>query len=225
MSFEKEYFEEYTEQTLRWNFWEDFVKKNVKRGQSVLEVGCAFGYLVNRLEFDYATYGIDVSKYAIDMAKKTALNTKFYVMDAENMDFEKKSFGVIFCLDVLEHLRNPEKCIERCAKLLGKEGFLIISVPNRKSIMKPLKQSSWFAYIDKTHISLFSPDKWKSLLVKHGFTIEKIFTDGFFDIPYLPLIPRFLQKLFLIPGWLQYKLKKPFLKRGENIVFICIKKK
>lgn len=218
--FEKDYFKEYKENVFRNKFWVSYIKENIQKGIKILVMGCAYGYLPKRLEENYEVYGIDISNYAIDQAKKISKKSKFKVMDAENIRLKQK-FDVIFCLDILEHLENPEKCIKSCNKLLNQGGLLIISIPNLNSLLKPLKGVNWFGYRDKTHVSLLKPKRWKRLLKRNNFRIVKEFTDGFFDIPYFSFL-KFLQKLFLIPGWLQYKIKKPFIhKIGENLILIA----
>ncbi len=221
--FTKKYFKKYKEQKWRWKFWEDFLKKKLEKGAKILEIGCAYGYLLKLLEKRYKTYGVDISPYAIEKAKKICKKTKFFVGNIEKIKL-KNNFSAILCFDVLEHLKHPEKCIKKCYRALKKDGFLIISVPNTKSIFKPIKKEKWFGYRDKTHISLYPPEKWKKLIEGAHLTIVLQFTDGFFDIPYFPCIPKFFQKIFLIPGYLQYKLKKPFIKKiGENLIIVAKK--
>lgn len=224
MPFEKEYFKDYREQSIRWDFWADFTRKNLKKNAAVLEIGCAYGYLSRRLEADYRTYGLDISSHAIKVARTIAPKTKFYVMGAEKMRLNKGTFAIIFCMDVLEHLKTPSKCVAECARLLLPNGLLVVSVPNTASLLKRLKGKDWFGYSDKTHVSLLSPKEWERMFREGGFDVKSKFSDGFFDIPYFRHVPLLVQKAFLVPGWLQYKLKLPFLRGGENMVFICRKR-
>jgi len=221
MEFDAEYFKNYKKQKFRWDFWKSYVYRNFPKGSRVLYVGCAYGFLLSELERDYDCYGIDISEHAVEVAKENAVDSKVFVMDAEKMKFDVK-FDVIFCLDVLEHLKNPEKCLKGCFGLLKENGGLIVSTPNMDSVGRKLKGKDWFGYKDKTHVSLFSSGKWRKLLRDGGFKIRKEFTDGFFDVPYFKYFKR-LQKLFLIPGYLQYKIRIPFMRFGENLVFICEK--
>ena len=48
-------------------FYARLMRRNVPRAQSnrVLEVGCGFGWVLENLERDYETFGMDISAYAI----------------------------------------------------------------------------------------------------------------------------------------------------------------
>lgn len=227
--FGKEYFYKYRNHKLRSKFWKTFLNKNLNQNNGrprILDVGCAYGFLLQELESSFETYGIEISKYAVDKARKIAKESKIYTANAENFYFKSNFFDAIFCLDTLEHLKIPEKCIKICSKIIKKNGLLIVSVPNLRSALKGFKGCDWFAYRDKTHVSLLPPEQWKSNLEKNHFKIIKIFSDGFFDPPYVSFLPaKFQRIIFLFPGWLQYKTKKIFIPSiGENIIIVAKKK-
>src|SRR3989344_1895386 len=78
-------------------------------------------------------------------------------------DLEKFSqnnkYDIILALDILEHLKNPERTISIINKFLKNEGVFIFRVPNLScinlKILKLLgKKNEWIGYKDKTHISL-----------------------------------------------------------------------
>ncbi|HEY5901020.1 MAG TPA: hypothetical protein VIU39_00595, partial [Anaerolineales bacterium] len=54
----------------------------------------------------------------------------------------------------------------------------------------------WIGYQDPTHISLKPPEEWLALICQAGFSLKRVFADGFWDVPYVPLVPRQVQKLF-----------------------------
>lgn len=225
MNFEKEYFERYKEQKLRTNFFNSLIRNLVKKNSRILDIGCAYGFYLKYLEKDYETYGIDISLHAVEKAKQICKDSKIAVMSAERLEFKNNFFDLILCLDVLEHSINPKKCLENCRAILKNNGFLIVSVPNTKSIFKNLKGKDWFAYKDKTRISVFDREKWEELFKRYNFEILKCFSEGFWDISYFKFLKQ-LQKIFLIPGVIQYKLKKIIIPPiGENLIYILMCKK
>jgi len=225
MDFEKKYFEKYREQKLRTNFFNSLIRKLIKKSGRILDIGCAYGFYLKYLENDYETYGIDISLHAVEKAKQICKHSKIAVMSAERLEFKNNFFDLILCLDILEHLINPRKCLDDCKKILKDNGFLIVGVPNTKSILKKLKGTEWFAYRDKTHISIFDKEKWEELFKEHNFEILKCFSEGFWDIPYVKFL-KSLQKVFLIPGVIQYKLKRILIPPiGENLIYILRCKK
>ncbi|MBI5871702.1 class I SAM-dependent methyltransferase [archaeon] len=223
ISQDKYNFSNYKEQKFKWDFWEKFARKNIPKSGTILEIGCAYAYLSRRLEKDYETFAIDSSQEALDIARTFCTSTLIQKMDAQNLEFKKGTFDAVFCLDLLEHLKQPEKCIKRCSEILNLGGFLIITTPNPDSLGSRLKKQNWFAYKDKTHLSIKPAQEWKSLLEHNNFKTIKMFTMGFFDIPYFRFIPAALQKIFLVLSYFQYKLNIKFPKIGENLVFICKK--
>jgi len=187
--------------------------RKYKRTGRVLEIGCGFGDLLRFLQKDFKTYGIDISNYVIKEAKKKTKNSILRVMRAEKIDtFKKGSFDIIISCHVLEHLPNPSLVINKMAMILKEGGIVLIVVPNTSSLGKKIKKQNWVGLKDKTHISLFSPKKWLELLRRSGLEPFKVFSDGLWDSPYLPLIPSFFQKiLFGLPGGIQAMFGLSFL--------------
>lgn len=46
------------------------------------------------------------------------------------LPFKDESFDTVFCSQVLEHLPDPKRALEEMARILKKEGHLILSVPH-----------------------------------------------------------------------------------------------
>lgn len=89
-----------------------------------------------------------------------------------------------------------------------------------------MKGKNWVGYRDKTHISLYNPEKWFKLLQEAEFSIEKTFGDGLWDSPYIPTIPTMIQQaVFGLPAAVQTLLTLPFIpiNLGESIVIIARK--
>jgi len=53
-----------------------------------------------------------------------------YVGDAQNLPFEKETFDVVFCSQVLEHLPEPQKALDEFARVLRPGGRLVLTVPH-----------------------------------------------------------------------------------------------
>ena len=148
-------------------------------------------------------------------------------MKAKDVDaFRKNFFDVIIACHLLEHLQNPDLVIAKINQILKKDGVVLIAVPNTSSWTKTVKKTNWVGLRDKTHISLFPPEKWLALLKKNHLQSFKIFSDGFWDAPYLPLIPSPLQKtLFGLPGGIQAIFGFSFLpvRLGESLIILAKK--
>lgn len=70
------------------------------RPRSVLDIGCAYGFLVKHLRYG-TQVGIDVSKYAILQRRAT---NKVFLASATNLPFRNKIFDLVVCVETLEHI-------------------------------------------------------------------------------------------------------------------------
>ena len=191
-----------------------------------LDVGCGEGKFVAFASRFYSSQGMDISKDAIDFAKKTFKPLKFNCNTTDQLlqMYKSDSFEVISAIDVLEHIQDPNKTLEDISVLMKSGGVLLISVPNTHSLGRILKKNKWFALRDKTHVSLLEPNDWVDKLEKNNFKIQFIKTDGLWDSPYVPVVPVYLQhfifkiffNIFVYIGFLP-KVK------GENLLILATK--
>jgi len=82
---------------------------------SILVVGCAYGYECKACkDFGFKrVVGVDISKHAINEAKRTFPDIEFYVGDCCNLDiFNSNEFDVIMANNLLEHLPDPRKALK-----------------------------------------------------------------------------------------------------------------
>jgi len=212
-----------------WSFryYSLLIKSYLKNGV-VLDLGCAHGYLLGFLENDkYTKKGIDISDYALKIAKSNNPEGTFVQGNVEDLSsFKKESVDLVISKYVLEHLNNPDKAISEVNSVLKEKGYFIFSVPNTSSVFRLRKGENWIGDRDKTHLSVFTPEKWEELLVKNGFTIVKSFSDGFWDVPYFKYIPNFIQLIFIgFPSILQtfLGLQVISVKYGENLIMVARK--
>ena len=112
-----------------------------KSGYTVLDVGCAQGFVTKqcfRKDKYKKVVGIDFNPDAIkDANKKHPDKFSFHQLDVENEGFTGemrkimkkegiKGFDVISCFLVLHHLHDPEAALQRLKPLLNKGGMIII---------------------------------------------------------------------------------------------------
>lgn len=101
---------------------------------TVLDVGCGGGILSEALAAKGATVtGLDVEPDAIASAKSHAQNSQLninYVCQPIE-DYDSASFDFITCMEMLEHVPDPQLVIEHCVRLLKPGGYLFLSTINR----------------------------------------------------------------------------------------------
>ncbi len=198
-----------------------------RRGSRLLETGSGLGHLIGQLEANFNTVALDVNHWALKQARPVAPQTSFNSASAEELPFADESIGVIISKHVVEHLPHPEISIREMGRVLEPGGILILSTPNLDSNMKPLKGDKWIGYQDPTHISLKKPAEWLHYMREFaGLEVLKVFSDGWWDAPYVPVIPKSIQKLvFGSLGGLQAITTLVFLPPtwGERVIVIARK--
>ncbi len=83
-----------------------------------------------------------------------------------------KRFDAIHSAQVLEHVLDPEACIERIASLLVPNGVVYIEVPNEFNVFQEaarerLDKSAWWV-APKHHLNYFDYQSLAGLLERHG---------------------------------------------------------
>ena len=207
-------------------FYAMLARRYGKRGSRLLEVGSGLGHLVGQLEDSFETFGLDVNYWAVYQSKAVVHKTLLQTASAQELPFADGSFNLVIIKHIVEHLPDPEKAITEIGRITERGGTLILATPNLDSLLKSWKGERWIGYQDPTHISLKHPSEWISYIEGAGFTINQIFADGFWDVPYIPVIPKQFQKLaFGSLGGFQAITGLVFLpmRWGESIMVIARK--
>ncbi len=197
-----------------------------KQGTRLLEIGSGMGHLIGSLEAQFETVALDINHWALAQSRNVAPETGLNVGSAERLPFANASFGVVIIKHVVEHLQDPALAISELGRILAPNGILILATPNLGSLLKPLKGDDWIGYQDPTHIALKEPAEWLGMIEDADMKLRKVFSDGFWDVPYIPIIPPMLQKLaFGSLGGFQAIIGIPFLpmRWGESILVIAEK--
>jgi len=147
----------------------------------LLDVGCGGGDFLEALSLyrpKCKLFGIDLSKKAIDFAKKKDIKAEFMVADAQKLPFKDKSFDIVVCFDLLEHVKKPEKVLSEVNRVLRKGGLFHAFVPTENNFFSfegLLIKMGWKGKeIYGGHIHRFSFGELKKMFKKKGFEIKKV---------------------------------------------------
>jgi SAM-dependent methyltransferase len=99
---------------------------NVSLKDRVLDIGCYDGYFLSMLDCS-DKYGSDVD----DEALKIAESRKIKILKDLNIP---EYFDIIVCMEVLEHIQDPEEMINIIRHLMKPDGKVLISIPNECNI-------------------------------------------------------------------------------------------
>jgi SAM-dependent methyltransferase len=206
MPFDEKYFSTHTYKDISfakysqywWSnrFYAILARRYGQNGSRLLEIGSGLGHLVGQLEDSFLTVAADVNHWALKESLNVALHTSHAASSAQELPFADGTFGVVIIKHVVEHLPYPERAIAEICRVTAPGGILILATPNLASLLKPWKGNRWIGYQDPTHIALKPPQEWLSLLRANRFQVRRVFADGFWDVPYIPVVPKMIQKLF-----------------------------
>ena len=119
---------------LRLNYIDEKAGLDTKK---VVDIGCGGGILSESMALrgaqvkgiDLATAGLSVAKLH---AQQSDANIEYEEISAEALaEREPASYDIVTCLEMLEHVPQPDKIIQACAKLVKPGGDLFFSTINR----------------------------------------------------------------------------------------------
>ncbi len=106
-------------------------------GKKVLDMGCGGGILSESMATRGARVtGIDMGEKPLAVAKlhlkESGLEVDYRQTTAEALAIEEpKSFDIITCMEMVEHVPNPASVINACSRLVRPGGELFFSTINR----------------------------------------------------------------------------------------------
>ena len=165
----------------------NFIKENIDlENKSLIDVGCGGGLLCENLTSkNTKVKGIDMSNEAIEIAKAhqslNNLNIDYQKISLEELIKEsKRKYDVLTCLELIEHVPDPEKLIQDCIKITKKNSELFFSTLNRNLIsylVSIIGAEYIFNILPRgTHDykNFIKPSEFCSLLRKNSLEIKNI---------------------------------------------------
>lgn len=147
--------------------------------KKIIDVGCASGWFLSKLweKYPKASHtGIDVYKPAIEYGQRVYNRLKLICVDGHNLPFKDKSFDLVTCTEVLEHVQDPKKILLEIKRVLTPKGEAIIEMDSGNFLFR----IAWYWWTNlrrgvwrDSHIHTFNADVLQNLILKSGFLIVR----------------------------------------------------
>lgn len=155
------------------------IEKYIPQTGKLIDVGCGVGIFLEVMkEKNYEVCGYDISDFAIDFCRKKGFNV--YNKSFLELYFPESSFDLITFFDVVAHLKEPINYLQKCKKMLKKDGVILIKTPLHSNFLFFI--AKFLSFIGKSKSILHLPaqiyhfDKNSILKIADitGFKIKKI---------------------------------------------------
>jgi 2-polyprenyl-3-methyl-5-hydroxy-6-metoxy-1,4-benzoquinol methylase len=112
----------------------DHVSSLIKRGDSVLEIGCGKGAFKDRIKSKNYV-GLEFSESAVQQAAVLGRDVRAQSIE-EHAEQNLEKYDVVCSFQVIEHTSNPRSFLESALKSLKPGGTLILTAPSEDSFLQ-----------------------------------------------------------------------------------------
>lgn len=160
--------------------------KRIKSRGLVLDVGCAMGFFMEEAQkLGFKAFGIEISKYAGNFAKKK-FGKRIFLGSVEEFfqkwpklpNFKNLEFDVIILSDIIEHVKDPRGILTYLRKILKNDGVIIIQTGDSDSFWARLMKKNWHFFAPPQHLYFFSKKTLSEVLTQAGFKVTNIYKEG-----------------------------------------------
>jgi len=139
---------------------------NIKNYHTVLDVGCAKGYVVKAFRWlKRSSYGVDISDYALENCDPEVKDWCFHLSELKTIS-ENISFDWAIAKDVFEHISYND-IEDFLFKIPGDCMFAVIPLGNGEKYYAPVNN------LDRSHIICKDMSWWVSMFEASNWKVEE----------------------------------------------------
>ncbi len=149
----------------------DLAIKYSKEGDSILDIGCGIGQMVNLIDQKSAQtrdiYIADAYQQCLDITQQRVTPKAVHLIDETNFDITDKikgEFDVVIMSHVLEHILNPVQAVHDVLTLVREGGHLILAVPNPARPNVLISNITKTHYVNRGHVMTWDMSHWINFL-------------------------------------------------------------
>jgi 2-polyprenyl-3-methyl-5-hydroxy-6-metoxy-1,4-benzoquinol methylase len=169
------------------------------RGRKWLDAGCGSGTLSRLLSNEGCdVLGVDAAEEMVAMAHRLSSEAESpgrlrfeCIRTIAQLPLPDESIDGVLCSSVLEYVSDPSECLQEFARVLRPGGVLVVSVPNRHSLIRKLRSRAysvgkllrqrWFELVAYSRND-YSVASFNDLLRSTGFVAQQVIS---FDNPFI----------------------------------------
>jgi len=165
--------------------WERHLKKisshTGKQAGRILDFGCGPGFFLKAArERGWETFGVDISRFAVDYAKKDLGLENIHCGPLPPDEWKRQGFDVITLWAAIEHLPDPWKVLKSLCSFLKPGGLVCMTTGNMESIAARREGENWRLMTPPGHLFFFTRKTMKTLLEHCGLRMTKYRTNDYF---------------------------------------------
>ena len=140
---------------------------------AVYDIGCGDGRLLDSVKASFpktqALAGCEIAPFAAQAA--TGKGYAVGIGSFESIPVLPESYDLVFLIQVLEHLGDPNAAIQKIARMLRSGGLAVFETPSTECFdFRLFHKRYWGGYHFPRHFNLFKRDNAERLLAKAGLT-------------------------------------------------------
>ena len=145
----------------------------------ILDVGCGDGFHLQLLKQygkkSWTIEGVDIDIRAVELVSKKGIT--IHHGSIEELKLEPSSYDVVYTIQTIEHVAEPDKVFAAIFRVLKPGGRLVVVTDNTDSIDFTLfKKSYWGGYHFPRHWNLFNRKSLSVLAQNTGFEVAALKT-------------------------------------------------
>jgi len=144
-------------------YYVDKLMKSANPPRRILDLGCGTGNsidLFKKYGSEFNWKGLDIS-LSPEVSARTRTDCEFYTFDGVNIPFPNGSFDLVYCHQVMEHVRYPDHLLKEVCRVLIPGGSFIGST----SYLEPYHSYSLWNY---------TPYGWVTLINDSGMQVVEL---------------------------------------------------
>lgn len=135
----------------------------------VVELGCAYGYLLSELQDSHRSLGVEISFAAALEAQRRGV--RVVVAESGRLPLCSNFASEVFMIDMIEHVADPLSSFQEARRLLRKGGRLILTTGDYGSLLARVSGRRWRLLTPPSHLSFFTIRALREGLGIAGFRV------------------------------------------------------